>query len=60
MDKKAKKRMDVLHQKLIPLRRLLADAKQQPDDPAEIPRLQKEIAAIEEELAKLKAEDAKK
>ena len=56
MDKKAKKRMDVLHVKLQKLRQQLAGAKQQPDEPGDIVRLEKEIAAATAELEKLKAE----
>lgn len=55
MDKKAKKRIDLIQTKLQTLRKQLAGAKQQPDDPGEPERLEKEIAALEAELAKLKA-----
>jgi hypothetical protein len=55
MDKKAKKRVEVLRQKLATLQQQLAGAKKQPDDPAEPARLQAEIDKIHEELAKLKA-----
>ena len=54
MDKKAKKRIDVLQQKLQKLRQQLAGAKQQPDEPGDIARLEKEIAAAEAELNTLK------
>jgi uncharacterized membrane protein len=54
MDKKAKKRIDLLHQKLQKLRQQLAGAKKQPDEPQEIKRLETEIAAAESELQKLK------
>jgi hypothetical protein len=53
MDKKAKKRIEVLRQKVTKLKQQLAGAKHQPDDPAEIPRLEKELAACESELVKL-------
>jgi len=56
MDKKAKKRIDLLHQRLQKLRQQLAGARQQPDDPQEPLRLEKEIVAAEAELEKLKAE----
>lgn len=56
MDKKAKKRIDLLHQRLQKLRQQLAGSRQQPDDPQEPQRLEKEIAAAELELEKLKAE----
>jgi hypothetical protein len=54
MDKKQKKRMEVLQQKIAKLQQLLAGAKKQPDDPAEIPRLEQELAAAHTELHKLK------
>lgn len=54
MDKKDKKRMDVLQQKISKLQQQLAGAKKQPDDPAEIPRLEKELAAAHAELSALK------
>ena len=54
MDKKAKKRIEVLRQKLTKLQQQLAGAKQQPDDPQDIVRVQKEIAAVESELSKLR------
>jgi len=56
MDKKAKKRIDLLHQRLTKLRQQLAGSRQQPDDPDEPQRLEKEIAAAEAELAKIKEE----
>jgi hypothetical protein len=55
MDKKAKKRAEVVRQKLATLERQLAGAKQQPDDPSEPARLKAEIDKLHEELAKLKA-----
>lgn len=54
MDKKQKKRLDVLQQRLQKLRILLAAARKQCDDPADIPRLEKEILAVESELQTLK------
>jgi hypothetical protein len=54
MDKKAKKRIDVLHQRLTMLRQKLAGAKAQLDDPEEVRRLEQEIAAAEAEAAKLR------
>ena len=56
MDKKHKKRMEVLHQKIAKLQQLLAGAKQQPDDPDEVPRLERDLAAAHAERAKLKQE----
>jgi hypothetical protein len=54
MDKKDKKRLEVLQQKIVKLQGLLAGAKKQPDDPAEVPRLERELAAAHAELAALK------
>jgi hypothetical protein len=54
MDKKTKKRIEVLQQKVAKLQQLLAAAKKQPDDPAEIPRLELELTAAREELSALK------
>lgn len=54
MDKKQKKRMEVLQQKIQKVQQLLSAAKKQPDDPAEIPRLEGELSGYHEELAKLK------
>ena len=55
MDKKAKKRIDVINQKLKQLRQSLAGARKQDDEPGEIKRLEAEIAALEAEATKLRA-----
>lgn len=55
MDKKAKKRVEVLRKKITQLQQLLAAAKEQPDDPEEPARLQAEIDKAQEEMHKLKA-----
>lgn len=55
MDKKAKKRLDILNQKLQQLRQQVAGCRQQNDEPAELQRLEKEMAAVEAEVKKLKA-----
>ena len=54
MDKKAKKRIDVLQQRLKKLRQQLSGAKQQMDDPDEVVRLEQQINEAESELQKLK------
>ncbi|MCB9896512.1 MAG: hypothetical protein H6825_00785 [Planctomycetes bacterium] len=54
MDKKAKKRIEVLQKKRHNLIGQLGVVKRHPDDPAEIPKLEAEIARVEAELAKLK------
>jgi len=55
MDKKAKKRIDLLNQRLQKLRMQLAGAKKQLDEPAEVARLESEIAQVTAELEKLKS-----
>jgi hypothetical protein len=54
MDKKAKKRVQVLRERLPKLEKMLAGARAQPDDPREIKDLEDEIAKIKQELATLK------
>ena len=54
MDKKEKKRMEVLQQRIAKLQQQLAGAKKQPDDPADIPRLEKELTAAHAEFSALK------
>lgn len=55
MDKKAKKRIDVLHAKIQQLRQSLAGARKQEDEPGEIKRIEAEIAALEAEVQKWQA-----
>lgn len=54
MDKKAKKRIDLLQQRLQKLRQQLAGAKKQMDEPEEVTRLEREIGEVAAELEKLK------
>jgi len=54
MDKKAKKRIDLLQQRLQKLRQQLAGAKKQMDDPDDVRRLEREINDVGAELEKLK------
>jgi cob(I)alamin adenosyltransferase len=54
MDKKAKKRLEVLRHKLQKLQQQLAGAKQQEDEPGEVRRLEQEIASVEAELERIK------
>ena len=54
MDKRDKKRSEVLKTKLAKLKQLLAAAKAQPDDVDEIRDLEKQLADATAELAKLK------
>lgn len=54
MDKKAKKRTEVLRQRLAKLRPMLAGARQQMDDPDEVVKLETDIKSAEAEIEKLK------
>ena len=53
MDKKAKKKQEVLRQRLQKLQQQLAGARKQMDDPEEVRRLESEIAAAKAELEKI-------
>lgn len=55
MDKKQKKRLDVLRKKLDKYNKLLGFAKQQNDDPEEIPNLEAEIQKIKDEIESIKS-----
>lgn len=54
MDKKAKKRIELLRKKIGELRPRLAGAKKQLDDPEEVRKLEAEIAAAQAEIEKLR------
>jgi hypothetical protein len=54
LNKKLKKQLDVEHKKLAQLQLQLAGAKKQLDDPEEVARLEREIAATNGRLEKLK------
>lgn len=54
MDKKARKRLEVLRDRLQQRRTVLANARRQNDDPAETRRLEAEVAELEREIAELK------
>ena len=54
MDKKIKKKQDVLRQRLQKLQQQLAGARRQMDDPEEVRRLDQEVTATAAELEKLK------
>ena len=54
MDKKAKKRIEVLRKRQEKCRQQLAGAKAQTDDPDEITKLENEISEIQAEIEKLK------
>jgi hypothetical protein len=55
MDGRAKKRLEVIKQKLQLLRQKLAGARRQDDEPGEVRKLEQEIAALEAEATKLRA-----
>ena len=55
MDKKAKKRLQVLRQKLEKSEKILAAARQQTDEPGEVEAIQKQIADYKAEIEKLKS-----
>jgi len=54
MDKKVKKKLHVLQQRVQTLRQQLAGAKKQMDDAAELKLIEQQLAAAEAELAKTK------
>ena len=54
MDKKAKKRIEVLRKKIAELQPRLAGARKQNDDPEELRTLEADLAAAQAELEKLK------
>ncbi len=55
MDKKVKKKIQTLHERIQKLRQQLAGARKQADEPGELNALEQQIAAAEAELAKLKS-----
>ena len=56
MDKKDKKKLQAFNTQLQHKKRQLAGEKRQPDDPAAIVQLEKEIAELEEKIQLLKSE----
>ncbi len=56
MNKKVQKQLEVAKKKLSNLQQQLAGAKQQPDDPADVPRLEKELATLLAEISHLKSQ----
>jgi len=55
LDKKAKKRVEVLQQRLHKLQLQLAGARKQTDDPEEIPALERQVSEVAAELERLKS-----
>ena len=54
LDKKSKKRLEVIRKKVDKLQLQLAGAKQQEDEPGEAERLEQEIAELKAEATKIK------
>lgn len=54
LNKKQKKQIDALKNKLQKTQQLLSAARNQPDDPAEVPRLEAEVASLQAEIEKIK------
>lgn len=55
MDKKSKKRLEVLRQKIQKTEKLLAAAKAQPDEPGEAEAIEKQLNDFKAEVAQIKA-----
>jgi peptidoglycan hydrolase CwlO-like protein len=56
LNKKQKKQIDIARKKLSKLHQLVGAARKQPDDPAEVPRLEAEIAALEQQIEKIQSD----
>jgi len=54
MDKKAKKRLEVLRQKLEKTQKLITAARLQPDEPQELADLQHQLQTIQDEIEQLR------
>lgn len=54
MDKKSKKRIDLLHKKISDLQQRLAGARKQMDEEGEVQQLETELAAAQQEIEKLR------
>jgi hypothetical protein len=55
MDKKAKKKLEVLRQRVQKLQQRLSGARHQEDEPGEVRQLEQEIAQARAEIERLKA-----
>lgn len=55
MEKKAKKRIDVLQQRLQKLQQQLAGARKQMDEPEEVRTLERQVSDVVAELERLKS-----
>jgi hypothetical protein len=56
LNKKQKKQIEAARKKIQKNQQLVSAAKDQPDDPGEADRLRREIADLEAEIGKIKAE----
>ncbi len=56
LNKKQQKQIEATKNKIQRLQMLLNAARKQPDDPQEIPRLEKQIAELNAEIEKIKKE----
>jgi len=56
LNKKQQKQIEAAKNKIQRLRQLLAGAKNQPDDPQEAPRLEKQISVLNAEIEKIRKE----
>lgn len=56
MNKKAKKRLEILRQRVEKSQKILAAAKQQTDEPDEVENIEKQIAEYKAEIAELKTQ----
>lgn len=54
LNKKQKKQIDALKNKIQKAQQLLNAARNQPDDPQEVPRLEAEIAGYQADIEKIK------
>jgi peptidoglycan hydrolase CwlO-like protein len=54
LNKKQKKQIEAAKNKIQRLQQLLNAAREQPDDPADVPRLENEIAALQAEIEKIR------
>jgi TolA-binding protein len=57
LNKKQQKQIEATKNKIQGLQKLLKAARAQPDDPREIPQLEKQIADLNAEIEKIRNED---
>ena len=54
MDKKTKKRLEILNQKIEKTQKILAAVREQTDEPGEVEQIEKQISDYKTEIAELK------